>query len=222
MAKIHYTKGWHPSMFYVYQVLEQTEKPDGTGQFYKSRGFIYCRKYMPGTRVSWIAHWLQGLFKPQSKNKPAAILLAPGHVLVNFCFTREYNPLFVKIMATDEIQMVFHEMGHALHYLLAESGGSDLNCLPTDIVEFPSVFAETFGRKKSVLQDLAEPHIETKKPIPQHLLDTAMKQWDPYWWAVCGCSYVSWDIISCCSHLFYCACDIRPRVHLVQTISIYD
>ncbi|KAJ3151390.1 Mitochondrial intermediate peptidase [Geranomyces michiganensis] len=73
-----------------------------------------------------------------------------------------------------EIETLFHEMGHAMHSMLAKTdfqhiGGTRV---PMDFVEVPSIFMENFVRTPEVLASFSQ-HYRTGEPIPLDLLRTA-------------------------------------------------
>ena len=71
------------------------------------------------------------------------------------------------LMTWDEVITLFHEFGHALHAMLADSTYPSLSGTNTarDWVEFPSQFHENFAVLPEVLQRYAR-HYETDEPIP--------------------------------------------------------
>ncbi|KAJ3176695.1 Mitochondrial intermediate peptidase [Geranomyces variabilis] len=73
-----------------------------------------------------------------------------------------------------EIETLFHEMGHAMHSMLAMTdfqhiGGTRV---PGDFVEVPSIFMENFARSPQILASFSQ-HYRTGEPIPLNLLRTA-------------------------------------------------
>ena len=71
-----------------------------------------------------------------------------------------------------EVETLFHEFGHALHFLLSNSkyytNGS--NHLELDALELPSMLIERLAFHPEVLSLYAKHH-KTGKPIPQELVD---------------------------------------------------
>jgi len=87
------------------------------------------------------------------------------------------NNNFVKGAATepvlislDDAETLFHEFGHALHGLLSEVNYPGLGGTPRDFVEYPSQVHEMWVLTRPVLDRFAL-HYETKKPMPQALVD---------------------------------------------------
>ncbi|KAI8593887.1 hypothetical protein BDZ88DRAFT_401864 [Geranomyces variabilis] len=73
-----------------------------------------------------------------------------------------------------EIETLFHEMGHAMHSMLAKTdfqhiGGTRV---PGDFVEVPSIFMENFARNPDILASFSQ-HYRTGESIPLDLLRTA-------------------------------------------------
>ncbi|WP_269914531.1 M3 family metallopeptidase [Acinetobacter sp. HY1485] len=76
------------------------------------------------------------------------------------------------LLTHDEVITLFHEFGHGLHHMLTEV--DDLSVAGThnvawDAVELPSQFMEFWAWDKEALHLISE-HIETKEPLPEHLL----------------------------------------------------
>lgn len=87
-------------------------------------------------------------FAPPSGNKPA--LLTP-----------------------DDLIILFHEGGHALHALLSEvkePAASPFACVEWDAIELPSQFMENFTWEWPVIEKLTR-HWESNQPLPKALYD---------------------------------------------------
>ncbi len=76
------------------------------------------------------------------------------------------------LLTFDEVQTMFHEMGHAVHGLFSDVTYPSLagTNVPRDYVEFPSQFEEDWALDPAVLASYARHH-ETGEPIPRALLD---------------------------------------------------
>ncbi len=74
------------------------------------------------------------------------------------------------LISLDDAQTLFHEFGHALHGLLSEVNYPGLASTPRDFVEYPSQVHEMWVLTRPVLDKFAL-HVETKKPMPQALVD---------------------------------------------------
>jgi len=76
------------------------------------------------------------------------------------------------LISFDNVQTMFHEMGHAVHGLFSEvkypsQAGTSV---PRDFVEFPSTFEEDWAIQPKVLKNYAV-HYQTSEPIPTELLN---------------------------------------------------
>jgi peptidyl-dipeptidase Dcp len=74
------------------------------------------------------------------------------------------------VISLDDAHTLFHEFGHALHYLLAEVPYPSLADTPNDFVEFPSQLHEAWVLARPVLDRFAR-HVVTGAPMPQALVD---------------------------------------------------
>lgn len=75
------------------------------------------------------------------------------------------------LLTLDQVDTIFHEMGHAMHSMIGKTRLQNLSgtrCL-TDFVELPSVLMESFSKDSRVLGRIAR-HYSTNEPIPQELL----------------------------------------------------
>ena len=79
------------------------------------------------------------------------------------------------LLSFQEVQTIFHEMGHAIHSILGRTslqGISGTRC-PTDFAELPSVLMESFAADKSVLNLFAR-HWETDAPLPYEMVQEVL------------------------------------------------
>ena len=74
------------------------------------------------------------------------------------------------LMSMDEVETLFHELGHGLNSLFGNTIYSGSRRVPRDFVELPSQIMENWARDPAVLKTYAL-HYETGKPIPQELID---------------------------------------------------
>ncbi len=80
------------------------------------------------------------------------------------------------LISFDNVQTLFHEMGHGLHGLFSDvtypavAGTST----PRDFVEFPSTFEEDWAIQPEILANYAK-HYQTGAPISKELLDKVIK-----------------------------------------------
>jgi peptidyl-dipeptidase Dcp len=78
------------------------------------------------------------------------------------------------LMSMDEVETLFHELGHGLNSLFGNTIYSGSRRVPRDFVELPSQIMENWARDPAVLKTYAF-HYETGKPIPQELIDKLEK-----------------------------------------------
>lgn len=80
------------------------------------------------------------------------------------------------LLSMDEVETLFHELGHGLHQLLSKCRYRSLSgtSVPRDFVELPSQIMEHWARAPEVLTHYAR-HWQTGEPIPSQLIQK-MKQ----------------------------------------------
>ncbi|MFN7094464.1 MAG: M3 family metallopeptidase, partial [Burkholderiales bacterium] len=88
-----------------------------------------------------------------------------AYIICNFT-----NPIGDKpsLLTFDEVQTLFHEMGHALHHLLTQRHHfaiSGINGVEWDAVELPSQFMEYFTWNYAILSTITK-HITTDQTLP--------------------------------------------------------
>jgi peptidyl-dipeptidase Dcp len=91
-------------------------------------------------------------------------------IVVNVCnFTR---PAAGKpaLLSMEEVETLFHELGHGLHSLLARVRYQGLARTPMDFVELPSQIMENWAGESAVLTLYAK-HWQTGAPIPAALVE---------------------------------------------------
>ena len=74
------------------------------------------------------------------------------------------------LMSMDEVETLFHELGHGLNSLFGNTVYSGSRRVPRDFVELPSQIMENWARDPAVLKTYAL-HYKTGEPIPQELID---------------------------------------------------
>jgi peptidyl-dipeptidase Dcp len=79
------------------------------------------------------------------------------------------------LLTFEEVTMLFHEFGHAIHGMLSNVRYPRLSGLavPLDFLEYPSQYNEMWAREPAVLRHFAR-HYETGEPMPQALLDKVL------------------------------------------------
>ncbi|MBW7992834.1 MAG: M3 family metallopeptidase, partial [Planctomycetes bacterium] len=73
------------------------------------------------------------------------------------------------LMSMDEVETLFHELGHGLNSLFGNTIYRGSRRVPRDFVELPSQIMENWARDPAVLKTYAF-HYETGGPIPQELI----------------------------------------------------
>jgi peptidyl-dipeptidase Dcp len=85
----------------------------------------------------------------------------------NFVRGAEGQPVLISL---DDAQTLFHEFGHAIHYLVSTVNYPSLGNTPRDYVEFPSQVHEHWVLSRPILDRFAR-HYRTGEPMPQELVD---------------------------------------------------
>lgn len=85
----------------------------------------------------------------------------------NFVKGGEGEPTLISL---DDATTLFHEFGHALHYLNYDITYPGLGGTPRDFVEYPSQVHENWLLTRHILDNYAK-HAETGEPMPQELVD---------------------------------------------------
>lgn len=147
---------WHTDVRY-YRLRDS----DGTeiGGVYMD---LYARANKRGG--AWMDDAVTRCVKQGSLQKPVAYLVC------NFSAPMGGKPA---LFSHDEVQTLFHEMGHGLHHLLTEVDDrsvSGIHGVEWDAVELPSQFMENFAWDWSVLQGMTR-QSETGEPLPRGLYD---------------------------------------------------
>ena len=78
------------------------------------------------------------------------------------------------LISLDDASTLFHEFGHALHYLNYDITYPGLGNTPRDFVEYPSQVNENWLLTRYILDNYAK-HAETGEPMPQALVDKINK-----------------------------------------------
>ena len=91
-----------------------------------------------------------------------------GVIVGNFTRPTGEDPA---LLSLDEAETLFHEMGHALHVLLAQVPYRTLAGVPRDFVELPSQILENWLLHPEVLPLYAR-HYQTGEPLPEDLVQT--------------------------------------------------
>jgi peptidyl-dipeptidase Dcp len=113
--------------------------------------------------------WMNN-FVDQSK------LIGTKPVIVNVCNFAKPAPGQPALLTSDDVRTMFHEFGHGLHGMFANTNYPSLSGTSTarDFVEFPSQFNEYWGEYPTVFQHYAK-HYKTGAPMPAELVEKIKK-----------------------------------------------
>ena len=113
--------------------------------------------------------WMNN-FVEQSK------LMGTKPVVVNVANFSKPAPGEPALLTSDDVRTMFHEFGHGLHGMFADSRYPSLSGANTarDFVEFPSQFNEYWGEYPTVFQHYAR-HYKTGAPMPPELVEKIKK-----------------------------------------------
>lgn len=89
----------------------------------------------------------------------------------NFVKAEAGKPVLISL---DDAETLFHEFGHAIHYLLVDVHYPSLGGAQRDFVEYPSQVNENWLLTPPVLNRFAK-HYQTGQPMPQELVDKIQK-----------------------------------------------
>jgi peptidyl-dipeptidase Dcp len=85
----------------------------------------------------------------------------------NFVAAADGEPVLISL---DDAETLFHEFGHAIHYLVSRANYPGLVNTPRDYVEYPSQVHEHWVLTRPILDRFAR-HYQTGEPMPQELVD---------------------------------------------------
>lgn len=102
-------------------------------------------------------------------------LLGQKPVVVNVMNIAKAAPGEPVLMSLDQVQTMFHELGHGVHGLFSQVEYPTLSgtSVPRDFVEFPSTVHEDWAIDPVVLKNYAR-HYKTGETIPQEILERAI------------------------------------------------
>ncbi len=127
-----------------------------------SMALFYCDYFKRDNKQG--GAWMNNLVE-QSK------LLGTKPVVTNVANFAPPAPGEPALLTADDVKTMFHEFGHALHGMFADSEYPSLSGTNTarDFVEFPSQFNEHWATYPAVFQHYAK-HYKTGAPMPAELL----------------------------------------------------
>ncbi len=152
---------WHPDV-HVYQL---------TGADGQSRGHLYVDLYARANKRggAWMddgrTRWR---FSNGDLQQPIAFLTC------NFAPPTEQIPA---LLTHEDVETVFHEMGHCLHHVLTQVdcvSVSGIHGVAWDAIELPSQFMENFCWQKPVI-DMISRHYQTGETLPDNTLKQLQK-----------------------------------------------
>lgn len=154
-------------------------------------GLFYLDNFArPGKRSgAWMTTY-RDQFKLSGKNN---ITLASNNN--NFVKGAGGKPTLISI---DDASTLFHEFGHAIHYLNYDITWPGLGNTPRDFVEYPSQVNENWLLTPYILNTYAK-HAETGEPIPQALVEK-IKASDTFMQGFATVEYLSSAILDMMLH----------------------
>jgi peptidyl-dipeptidase Dcp len=131
-----------------------------------------------------LAIWYCDYFKRDNKNGGAwedslvgqSKLLGTQPVVYNVANFQKPAPGEPALLSFDDVTTMFHEFGHALHAMFADTQYPTLSgtAVPRDFVEFPSQFNEHWASYPAVFAHYAR-HYKTGDPMPADLAAKIVK-----------------------------------------------
>jgi peptidyl-dipeptidase Dcp len=131
--------------------------------------------------------WLMADFFPRSGKRAGAwktsyrkqMKTAHGRVLPIVSIVCNFTPASgdqPSLLTFEEVTTLFHELGHALHSILADTELPGLSGTQVywDFVELPSQIMENWAREPEVLATMGR-HYHTGEPLPQNLIDALLQ-----------------------------------------------
>ena len=107
--------------------------------------------------------WMTSYRSPSTFDGPVTLLGSNNN---NFTEAAKGEPVLISL---DDARTLFHEFGHALHYLSIQQAYPG-HGMPRDFVEYPSQFNEHWVLTPEVLDKFAR-HYQTNAAMPQALID---------------------------------------------------
>ncbi len=144
---------YHPDVT-VYEVLDVDQTHLGVLYF----------DYFPRAGKSqgaWCGNYVEQVYRDGVRVAPVVSIVA------NFTRPTRNTPA---LLSLDEAETLFHEFGHALHFLFHDVKYRGLTEVEGDFVELPSQIMENWAFEPEMLAHYAV-HYRTDEVIPQHLVD---------------------------------------------------
>ena len=112
--------------------------------------------------------WMTTYRTQSNFNGPRKVLASNNN---NFTAAAPGEPVLISL---DDTRTLFHEFGHALHYLNSNVDYPGLSQTPRDFVEYPSQVNEHWVLERELLDKFAR-NYKTGAPMPQALVDKVKK-----------------------------------------------
>ncbi|TXH58095.1 MAG: M3 family peptidase, partial [Bacteroidia bacterium] len=152
-------KIWHNSVL-TYELIENNQ----------IIGYLYFDLYARNKKQA--GAWMNGA---QSKYIAPNINCKPvAYIVCNFAKPTGNIPC---LLTFDQVQTLFHEVGHALHHLLTNINHysiAGINNVEWDAVELPSQFMEYFTWNEQILQSISKHYLQNE-PINHDLYSKLLK-----------------------------------------------
>ncbi len=154
-----------------YPVYEETVKVYEVYRKGDYRGLLYLDLFSRNKKSqgAWAIR-----FKPQGSDFLGTRSFCHAVICCNFSKPNKDKP---SLLTLDDVRILFHEFGHALHNILSDCKMSSLSgsSVFIDFIELPSQIMENWIYEKESLQLISE-HYETAKPLPDDLFEKVKGQ----------------------------------------------
>lgn len=114
---------------------------------------------------AWCGNYVEQTYKEDKRVAPVLSIVTN--------FTRPVNGM-PALLTVDETETLFHEFGHALHFLFHDVKYRGLSEVEGDFVELPSQVMENWAFEPELLKYYAV-HFRTNEVIPGHLVEKLRK-----------------------------------------------
>ena len=131
-------------------------------------GILYTDYYARNNKLSgaWSMEFRSTSYHDDKKSSPVVAIVC------NFSKPADSIPT---LLSLNEVKIMFHELGHALHSLFSDGKYSRTSgLLPDDMLELPSQIMENWATHPEVLKMYAR-HYKTGEKIPDNLINKLSK-----------------------------------------------
>ena len=145
---------------------------------WETKDNLYYKVFKDWNLISYF--FLDAFYRPGKRPGAWADILRAKNtnqlpIILNVCNFQKVQswPTLLKL---SDVETLFHEFGHALHAMLAESKYAELNGFNVewDFVELPSQLLERWASEAESLQQLSK-HYQTWAPLPNKSLENIKK-----------------------------------------------